>query len=80
MIVLTWKFELYKVVAGLVSVLFLSGSDAAAVAAAKHVCLERGCVLASADIINSLDEKVDPCSGENLARRSLDAQMRSSGR
>lgn len=65
MIVLTWKFELYKVVAGLISVLFLSGgSDANAVNAAKNVCLEPGCVLAAADIINALDEKVDPCSGK----------------
>ena len=64
MIVLTWKFELYKVVAGLVSVLFLGSSDAATINAAKDVCLERGCVLAAADIINSLDEKTDPCTGK----------------
>ena len=49
---------------GLVSVLFLSGSEAATINAAKNVCVERGCVLAAAEIINSLDEKVDPCTGK----------------
>ena len=74
MIVLTWKFELYKVVAGLFSVLFLGGgADANAINAAKNVCLEPGCVLAAADIINAMDEKVDPCTGKCLVTNRLTA-------
>lgn len=59
MVVLAYLYSI-----GLVSVLFLGSSEAATINAAKNVCLERGCVLAAAEIINSLDEKVDPCTGK----------------
>jgi len=60
MIILTWKFELHKLLASLLPILVLSsGLDARP--NLKDVCLDQGCVLAAADIINAMDEKINPC-------------------
>ena len=75
MIVLTWKFELYKVVAGLFSVLLFLWAGADAINVTKNVCLEPGCVLAAADIINAIDEKVDPCTGKCATYWSADSNL-----
>ena len=63
MIILTWKFELHKTLS-LLTVFILAGRiDTRSVNPNGNVCLEKGCVLAAADILNSMDETIDPCTG-----------------
>lgn len=63
MFVLTWKFELHKLFATFLTVLVISKNGSNARAVNKDVCLEPGCVVAAADIINSIDSTIDPCDG-----------------
>lgn len=63
MIILTWKFELHKLLATVLPILALSGNLDARPNSLQDVCLEKGCVLAAADIINAMDETINPCDG-----------------